>query len=173
MGKLLEELKHFLSTATPEQLEQAWKEVEQFKDVGPTITEYIDNMKEIEEAYCSFEVSKLLKEKGFDEKCYQKYDRDGYLSFNDVGYINAEKPSEDFGALAPTHQMACAWIRSKGWHIQVNPHYAEGDMRNPCKWRWEIVGLHNINSDVYSDSLYESYEKATEAALMHVLTNLI
>lgn len=41
MGKLLEELRNFLSTATPEQLEQAWKEVEQFKDVGPTITEFV------------------------------------------------------------------------------------------------------------------------------------
>lgn len=41
MGKLLDELRKFLSTATPEQIEQAWKEVEQFKDVGPTISEFV------------------------------------------------------------------------------------------------------------------------------------
>ena len=52
MGKLLEDLKHFLSMATSEQLEQAWKEVEPFKDVGPTMTEYIDNMKEMENFVC-------------------------------------------------------------------------------------------------------------------------
>ena len=67
----------------------------------------------IKEAYCSFEVSKLLKEKGFDEPCYQKYDNEGYLSFNHVGYINNEKPCDDFYALAPTHQMAIAWILEK------------------------------------------------------------
>lgn len=48
MGKLLEELRNFLSTATPEQLEQAWKEVEQFEDVGPTITEYIESVEKVE-----------------------------------------------------------------------------------------------------------------------------
>ena len=49
MGKLLEELRNFLSNATPEQLEQAWKEVEQFEDVGPTITEYIESAKNCSE----------------------------------------------------------------------------------------------------------------------------
>ena len=49
MGKLLEELRNFLSTATPEQLEQAWKEVEQFKDVGPTLDEFIENSRK----FCS------------------------------------------------------------------------------------------------------------------------
>lgn len=41
MGKLLEELKRFIATATPEELERAWKEVEQFKDVGPTVSEFV------------------------------------------------------------------------------------------------------------------------------------
>ena len=49
----------------------------------------------ITEDYCSFEVAKLLKEKGFDETCYQKYDDEGYLSFNHVGYINSEKSCDD------------------------------------------------------------------------------
>ena len=65
----------------------------------------------MEEDYVSFEIAKLLKEKGFDESCYQKYDDEGYLSFNHVGYINAEKPTEDFSALAPTLQMAMKWLR--------------------------------------------------------------
>lgn len=53
----------------------------------------------ITEDYVSFETAKLLKEKGFDELCYQKYDSDGELSFNHVGYVNSEKPCDDFYAL--------------------------------------------------------------------------
>ena len=33
MRKLLEELKKFIATATPKELDQAWKKVEQFKEV--------------------------------------------------------------------------------------------------------------------------------------------
>ena len=50
----------------------------------------------ITEDYVSFEIAKLLKEKGFDELCYQKYDDEGYLSFNHVGYINSDKQREKY-----------------------------------------------------------------------------
>lgn len=53
MGKLLEELRNFLSTATSEQLEQAWKEVEPFKDVGPTLDEFIADAKTLCSIYNS------------------------------------------------------------------------------------------------------------------------
>ena len=77
----------------------------------------------IKEAYVSFELAKLLKEKGFDEPCYQKYDSDGELSFNHVGYINSEKSCDDFYALAPTHQMAMAWLREiHNIFIVIEPH---------------------------------------------------
>lgn len=65
----------------------------------------------ITEDYVSFEVAKLLKEKGFDEYCEQIYDGDGDLSRNICGYINEEKANEFFSALAPTHQMAMKWLR--------------------------------------------------------------
>lgn len=41
MGKLLEDFKKFLATASPEELDRAWKEVEQLKDVGPTVSEFV------------------------------------------------------------------------------------------------------------------------------------
>lgn len=43
MKELLEELKKFLATATQEKLERAWNEVEQFKDVGPSFTEFVSS----------------------------------------------------------------------------------------------------------------------------------
>lgn len=65
------------------------------------------------EDFVSFEIAKKLKEKGFDESCYQKYDDEGYLSFNHTGYINSEKPCDDFCALAPTIPQVLKWLRDE------------------------------------------------------------
>lgn len=43
MGKLLEELKNYLNTASPEQLEKDWEFIEQFDNCGPTVEEFIKN----------------------------------------------------------------------------------------------------------------------------------
>lgn len=131
----------------------------------------------IKEAYVSFEVAKLLKEKGFDISCHQKYDDEGYLSFNDVGYINSEKPCDDFYALAPTQQMAMAWLREEhnkycdiGYDIDLN-------------WFFQIIELKELKEHFdYSELKYyyaensinfNTYEEAVEAALKYVLENLI
>ncbi len=53
MGKLYDSLKKFLDNATQEELDQAWKEVEQWKDVGPTVDEYIENAKKMRQELCS------------------------------------------------------------------------------------------------------------------------
>ena len=75
------------------------------------------NNTNMEEAYCSFEVSELLKEKGFDEKFYFFYRTD-----DDVKNIHHaviaqpleySKKIDDEVIAAPTHQMACAWLRKK------------------------------------------------------------
>lgn len=42
MGKLYEEFKRFLATATPEELERARKKAELFKDVGPTVKDFVE-----------------------------------------------------------------------------------------------------------------------------------
>ena len=47
MRKLLEELKKFIATATPKELDQAWKKVEQFKDVGPTVKDFCEQYKKV------------------------------------------------------------------------------------------------------------------------------
>lgn len=47
MRKLLEELKRFIAAATPKKLEDAWNEVEQFKDVGPTVKEFCEQYEKV------------------------------------------------------------------------------------------------------------------------------
>ena len=41
MGTLSEQLKQYLATATPEQLEEDKKLMEQWKNVGPSVDEYL------------------------------------------------------------------------------------------------------------------------------------
>lgn len=126
----------------------------------------------ITEDYVSFEVAVLLKEKGFDEECYQKYDGEGYLSFNHVGYINAEKSNEDFSALAPTHQMAMKWLRENyDLHIIVFP-YKRGTSAKG--WCCQVFLTYNLlGYDKYTNETCNSYEDAVEAALKYSLENLI
>ena len=129
----------------------------------------------VKEAYCSFEVSKLLREKGFDEPCWVKYDNEGYLSFNRVGYINNEEPCDDFCALAPTHQMAMAWLR------EIHNIYLDINVRI-IHWQWSgyIILIHTTDNNgflykkipiVLKDNM--SYEQVCEVALKYTLENLI
>lgn len=44
MGTLSEQLKKYLATATPEQLEEDKKLLEKWKNVGPTVDEYLKDV---------------------------------------------------------------------------------------------------------------------------------
>lgn len=138
-------------------------------------------MATITEDYVSFETAKLLKEKGFDESCYQKYDNEGYLSFNHVGYINNEKSCDDFYALAPTLQMAMKWLR------EIYNLFFEIGFGNDCNGKFlymtDIYDLTNnavygkykpiVEADDYLTDNPKTYEDAVEAALKYCLENLI
>lgn len=114
----------------------------------------------IQEAYCSFEVSKLLKEKGFP--------------FNEIVAYKTLVDSNGNEYRTITHQMAMAWLREvHNIAIVIKPAWAEGDMRNSVLWRWETVDMETIKRD-YNGVIYQfSYEEAVEAALFYTLKNLI
>ena len=44
MGHLSEQLKQYLATATPEQLEEDRKLMKEWKHIGPTIEEYLQSI---------------------------------------------------------------------------------------------------------------------------------
>jgi len=140
-------------------------------------------MATITEDYVSFETAKLLKEKGFDELCYQKYDSDGELSFNHVGYVNSEKPCDDFYALAPTLQMAMKWLREVH-HIytEICLYKTNEDDIEPKKSRkapyytfgiWDSVTGNNVDKRLTNDFIGDTYERACEAAIKYCLEDLI
>ena len=111
----------------------------------------------ITEDYCSFEVARLLKEKGFDELCIFKYNSEGVRVKAGMAideWQNSELDNDEYSC--PSYQMAMKWLREKGWHITID-----------CIDVTE-TGLveHRIDYD-------NIYEKAVEAALKYALENLI
>ena len=120
------------------------------------------------EDYCSFEVSKLLKEKGFDEPCRAVYEEKVLRTNTLCEYHNSELSSY---VCAPTHQMAMKWLREK-YYIYADP-IKQGNY-NDCSeyYTWIVarMGIIHRNSSV-ADKL--SYKEAVEAALKYSLENLI
>lgn len=137
----------------------------------------------IKEAYCSFEVSKLLKEKGFpqllgDDGCVNRipyYCSNGNLWTGDIGLLRQRYFHE---ASAPTHQMALEWLREEK-NLIITIDYERYPISDEDK---TIIGYsYNIQTkgnpeDYYrmcGESVHNSYEDAVEAALLYVLKILI
>ena len=119
-----------------------------------------------QEAYCSYEVSKLLKEKGFNQETYMVYDENKILDYQ--VYVCTKNNSSYY--CAPTHQMACAWLRDNhklhitGDCIDVTEH--------GYIYTSKIVNMKTFKEIKIEDYFY-SYEEAMEAAIKYCLENLI
>ena len=126
----------------------------------------------IKEDYVSFEVAKLLKEKGFDVPVNYEYHYKITIpqfhrkkhNFNGIEYSNCS--SEWYSA--PTHQMAMKWLRKiYGIDIVI-------EISNPSvKDRKYYCVIWNKNNDSYILDLFSSYEECVEATLKYCLENLI
>lgn len=118
----------------------------------------------IKEAYCSFEVAKLLKEKGFNERSSASYDSEGQLQ-EGRAYWNTTPILYS----APTHQMAMSWLREEyNIIIVLKPATFSGD--NCTAWTYELWCGDNFEGEMRS---FKTYEEAVEAALKYSLKNLI
>lgn len=122
----------------------------------------------IQEAYCSFEISNLLKKKGFDELCIFKYNSEGIK-------VKAGKAIDEWSnteleeseCSAPTHQMAMAWLREV--------HNIFIDIRKSLNTYFYGAIIRKDPSNTFSRiaEQYETYEEATEAAIKYALEVLI
>lgn len=114
----------------------------------------------IKERYCSYEVARLLKEKGFDWECIGYY-VDGEP--NDIKHSFLGETNSDWKSRccsAPTHQMACDWLREMyNIHIEINFYRYSGAYRYIIKYSTAPL------DDIYSLELYSKYEDAVNAAL--------
>jgi hypothetical protein len=117
----------------------------------------------ITENYVSFEIAKLLKEKGFEECPLFRYDDCGHL-WVQGGYNKTIK----WHFPAPTLQMAMKWLREVH-NIDIFP-WKIGKGIYSC-----AIFNSNTGQDLSSDKDFpsEKYEEAAEAAVKYCLENLI
>lgn len=134
----------------------------------------------VKEAYVSFEVAKLLNEKGFElDTCkdYWKIGEDGtmYFMFSIGAYTS--NPNDEYAFYipensypCPTHQMAMMWLREKKRIFIRIIENCTGEV-----FRYEIYNHTPDNNGNYyiSNTYVNSYEEAVEAALKYCLENLI
>lgn len=121
----------------------------------------------ITEDYCSFELSKLLKEKGFDGECigcYWDSKKTFDINYEPLSYSDGDLRDEVI--LAPTHQMAMKWLREKDIDIIIMPLFKLKEGRIYC---YEI---HSDTEDIRTGQ-FKTYEESAEAALKYSLENLI
>lgn len=126
----------------------------------------------ITEDYVSFEIAKLLKEKGFDEPTTKSYYTEGFenpmIFSHDL--LPCIRPDE---FLCPTHQMALKWLREV-YHIFIFIDYVILTKLS-FEYRYEIHNMINGRSmavSAFRDD-YETYEEAVEAAIKYCLEKLI
>lgn len=121
----------------------------------------------ITEDYVSFETAKLLKEKGFDEKCYVNYNFNG-----ETQYFNYQIPSD--GVACPTLQMTMKWLRKVhnlhcavdydivlGWYCQIT------SLKETVEYDYEEMKHYHPDKDNGFSSPEEAYEAAIKYCLEH------
>lgn len=118
----------------------------------------------ITEDYVSFEIAKILKEKGFNWNTDKQFNLDKIVS--DYNITDRSRYPERY-LDAPTLQMAMKWLRETfEIHCQIVC---------PIAPSW-MYAIRNLNQDKWVTSYigdYETYEKACEAAIGYCLENLI
>ena len=120
-------------------------------------------MATITEDFCSYEVAKLLKEKGFDIECNTAYYNGSLIDYTMYGFcIDGEF------IFAPTHQMAMKWLR-KIYGIDIVIEISDPSVKD----RKYYCVIWNKNNDSYILDLFSSYEECVEAAIKYCLENLI
>lgn len=127
----------------------------------------------IQESYCSFEVSKLLKEKGMHIKSINRLIDERGSNGKGVGpdVLTDLIPQ-------PTHALAIEWIRVNfGIWIPINPKREKVDGVNEMWYDAEVWKLepNEIKGYGWAELCepWETPQEATEAALLYTLQNLI
>ena len=121
--------------------------------------------KQITEDFVSFEIAKLLKEKGFDIPCRQAYFNGSLVDYTMYGFCDGELLD------CPSQSLALKWLREvHNIYIDILT-YTTG---KSIQFRW--VGYDNgrLFSQEEGKTIYfNSYNEAVEAALKYTLENLI
>ena len=131
----------------------------------------------IQEAYVSFEVAKLLIEKGFNEPTLAyAYGRDM------ISYYSRPKVTDHLSIEAgriplPTQQMAMRWLREvHNINIDIVPVSVDGEWEYAeYRWwhTWKVKTHEGTDSFSRSSSEKLTYEEAVDRAIWHALKNVV
>ena len=120
----------------------------------------------IQESYCSFEVSKLLKEKGFD--CYTTtwHQRGNGIVGDVVGKSDRYNSKGEAYTSRPTHALAIEWIRVN-FEIWI---IIEPDIQNNRCWFQIISKKYKGDGNT---GFFNTLQEAEEVAMLYTLKELI
>jgi hypothetical protein len=128
-------------------------------------------MATITEDYVSFETAKLLKEKGFNERCKAFRSPSGKLFYSSNYIKNFEEKKTIGGAVtAPTLAVAMKWLREEH-NIFISIIYEKYDEVFIADVKSPVSGI-----DCWVDNKHNcwfKYEEAAEEAIKFCLKNLI
>lgn len=120
---------------------------------------------EIKEDYVSFELAKLLRDKGFDNASKKWYSVEGSLYYenefdNNRGFV------PQFCCEAPTLALAQKWVYENfGYWVDVH--------RNSTNFRVGVECMNTGNS-IWSNELdYKTPQEALETGLLYTLMELV
>lgn len=133
----------------------------------------------ITEDYVSFEIAKLLKEKGFDSENVSEFGGfyvDYFHNGQDVGIATESmmlnKTLSDWEYLRPTLQMTMKWLREEH-NIFIAINMVPDTIQKHYFFKLYVGRkIYNFPLD-YSVEFYTIYEEASEAAIKYCLENLI
>lgn len=122
----------------------------------------------ITEDYVSYEVAKLLKEKGFDGQC---------VMFKDIvkkTFGTTWNTESKCRIPIPTLPMACKWLREvHKVHISVYPFNRELPVTDEFYYTCDIATSESSSKEGHLRGVWKTYEEAVEAAIKYTLENLI
>lgn len=125
------------------------------------------------EDYVTFEIAKKLKEKGFPQKCFGKYDMVG-PTYTEEGqlYKNGGITEVDTAYSAPTIPEVLNWLRKeRNLHIVVDiTNY--GFISSTISFKWD-EGYCENEIEHYDHEGYYTYEESALVEIGYVLNNLI
>jgi hypothetical protein len=129
----------------------------------------------IKEQYVSFEVAKLLKEKGFKEETHGNYYLGGKFDgkFEESSKVNWNKFFKTPIA-APTQQMVMRWLREvHNIHISITFGWVSG-YNAQVDWAEESEkGNDKPACCVWRTDMNTTYEVAVEAAIKYCLEEIV
>lgn len=119
------------------------------------------------EDFVTFETAKKLKEKGFNEVCYNHYEPLKHC-LNKIKTPWTNKDGESCGVItAPTISQVLKWLRDEK-KIAINIEFI------PYVWQYKIFDMSfKSRFEPFGLTLFSDYEEAALAGIEYVIDNLI